>query len=494
MSRKNLQNIKLKNSILKTKPFFNQEGFVAGIPPFLRGPYSTMYIQKPWVTRHFSGFSTAEDSNYFYREQLKKGQTELSILFDNATNKGYDSDHKNVQEVIGKKGVAIDSVEDIKVLFYKIPLDKISVFIKTDINFLPILAFYIAAAEEQNINTSDLSLTIESNILKNSNLYSASIITDVFEYSSKNKLDFNYSISDYSSLETVNNPEKTLAFSLTEGLEFLRKAIEAGINIDDIAPKLSYSWSINMNHFAEIAKIRAARMLWAKMVKQFDAKNSESFILKSHCKTSDSSLTQQDPFNNITRVTTEAMAAIFGGTQSLHTNALDETFALPSEVSAQVAKDTQIYLQKETNITQTVDPWAGSYHLENLTEDLANKAWKLICKIEESGGISNFFENGTPKTETKNTNNDTKIGVNKYQLEKEDPLTFLEIDGKAVQDLQIKKLDKLKPIRNNLAVKESLNNISKAIKHQKGNLLELTIIAAKYRATLEEISNALLKE
>jgi len=489
MSRKNLQNIKLKNTVIKTKPSFNQEGFVAGIPPYLRGSNSTMYIQKPWKTQHFSGFSTAEDSNYFYREQIKKGQTELFILLDSATNKGYDSDNKNIDQNIGKEGVAIDSVEDIKTLFYKIPLHKTPVFIKTDKNFLPILAFYIVAAQEQNININDLSLTIENNILKNSNLYSPSIITDVFKYIKNNKLNLNYSISDYISLETDNNPEIAIAFSLTEGLEYLRKGIETGRNIDDIAPELSFSWSIGMNHFSEIAKIRAARMLWSKLIKQFDAKNPASFILKSHSKTSDSSLTKRDPFNNITRITTEAMAAIFGGTHSLHTNALDETFALPSELSAEIAKNTPIYLQKETNITQTVDPWAGSYHLEQLTEEIADKAWKIICEIEENGGITTVFENGIPKVKFKEINDkdNTVIGVNKYPLKKEDPLTFLEIDGTAVRDLQIEKLTKLKSTRNNLEVNKSLENISEAVKLQEEKLLELTITAAKNRATLEEI-------
>ncbi len=511
MSRKNLQNIKLKKNIIKTKPSFNQEGFVAGIAPYLRGPYSTMYIKKPWTIRQYAGFSTAEESNAFYKQNLAAGQKGLSIAFDLATHRGYDSDHKRVQGDVGKAGVAIDSVEDMKTLLNEIPLDKISVSMTINGAVLPVLAFYIVAAEEQGIGLDQLAGTIQNDLLKefmvrNTYIYppspSMKIIADIFKYTSDKMPKFNsISISGYHMQEAGATAEIELAYTLADGLEYIRKGIEIGINIDTFAPRLSFFWGIGMNHFTEIAKIRAARMLWAKIVKQFNPKNPKSLSLRSHCQTSGWSLTEQDPYNNITRTTIEAMAAVFGGTQSLHTNALDEAIALPSDFSARIARNTQIYLQTETNITKTVDPWAGSYQLEKLTEDIAYKAWELITEIEGVGGMTKAIEKGIPKMRIEkaaaikqakiDNEKDIIMGVNKHLLKEEEPISILEIDNKTVRNIQIKKLNKLKSNRDNIEVKKSLENLTTAAKSGEENLLELAVKAAKNRATLGEISNAL---
>jgi len=511
MSRKNLQNIKLKNTDLKIKPSFNQEGFAAGIAPNLRGPYATMYVRRPWTIRQYAGFSTAEESNAFYLKNLEAGQKGLSVAFDLATHRGYDSDHERVQGDVGKAGVAIDSVEDMKTLFNKIPLDKMSVSMTMNGAVLPILAFYIVAAEEQGVSLEQLSGTIQNDILKefmvrNTYIYppapSMKIIADIFKFTSSKMPKFNsISISGYHMQEAGATAEIELAYTLADGLEYIRKGIEAGMEIDVFAPRLSFFWAIGMNHFTEIAKLRAARMLWAKIVKQFNPKNPKSLALRTHCQTSGWSLTAQDPFNNVARTTIEAMAAAFGGTQSLHTNALDEAIALPTDFSARIARNTQIHLQQETYITKTVDPWAGSYHVEKLTEDLANKAWELISEVEKLGGMTKAIEKGIPKMRIEeaaaikqakiDSEKDVIVGVNKYQLKKEEPLQILEVDNEAVRNSQIKRLNQLKSTRNNTAVKTSLDALTEAAKSGKENLLDLAVKAAKNRATLGEISDAL---
>ncbi|MDN3619181.1 MULTISPECIES: methylmalonyl-CoA mutase [Polaribacter] len=511
MSRKNLQNIKLKNTDVNTKPSFNQEGFAAGIAPNLRGPYATMYVRRPWTIRQYAGFSTAEESNAFYLKNLEAGQKGLSVAFDLATHRGYDSDHERVQGDVGKAGVAIDSVEDMKILFDKIPLDKMSVSMTMNGAVLPILAFYIVAAEEQGVSLEQLSGTIQNDILKefmvrNTYIYppapSMKIIADIFKFTSSKMPKFNsISISGYHMQEAGATAEIELAYTLADGLEYIRKGIEAGMEIDAFAPRLSFFWAIGMDHFTEIAKLRAARMLWAKIVKQFNPKNSKSLALRTHCQTSGWSLTAQDPFNNIARTTIEAMAAAFGGTQSLHTNALDEAIALPTEFSARIARNTQIHLQLETYITKTIDPWAGSYHVEKLTEDLANKAWELISEVEELGGMTKAIEKGIPKMRIEeaaaikqakiDSEKDVIVGVNKYQLKKEDPLQILEVDNEAVRNSQIKRLNHLKNTRDSSAVKNSLDALTESAKSGEGNLLDLAVKAAKNRATLGEISDAL---
>ena len=511
MSRKELQHIKLKNSDKNTKPSFIQEGFVAGIAPNLRGPYATMYVRRPWTIRQYAGFSTAEESNSFYRRNLEAGQKGLSVAFDLATHRGYDSDHERVQGDVGKAGVAIDSVEDMKILFDQIPLDKMSVSMTMNGAVLPILAFYIVAAEEQGVSLDQLSGTIQNDILKefmvrNTYIYppapSMKIIADIFKFTSSKMPKFNsISISGYHMQEAGATAEIELAYTLADGLEYIRKGIEAGMEIDAFAPRLSFFWAIGMDHFTEIAKLRAARMLWAKIVKQFNPKNPKSLALRTHCQTSGWSLTAQDPFNNVARTTIEAMAAAFGGTQSLHTNALDEAIALPTDFSARIARNTQIYLQQETHITKTVDPWAGSYHVEKLTEDITNNAWKLICEIEELGGMTKAIEKGIPKMRIEeaaaikqakiDSERDVIVGVNKYQLKKEDLLHILEVDNEAVRSSQIKRLNHLKTTRNNTAVKTSLEALTEAAKSGKENLLDLAVKAAKNRATLGEISDAL---
>ena len=511
MTRKSFEHIKLKSAKIATPQSFKHEDFVAGIAPNLRGPYSTMYVRRPWTIRQYAGFSTAEESNAFYKRNLEAGQKGLSVAFDLATHRGYDSDHERVQGDVGKAGVAIDSVEDMKVLFDGIPLDKMSVSMTMNGAVLPILAFYIVAAQEQGISLENLTGTIQNDILKefmvrNTYIYppapSMKIIADIFKYTSDKMPKYNsISISGYHMQEAGATAEIELAYTLADGLEYIRKGIDAGMDIDSFAPRLSFFWAIGMDHFTEIAKLRAARMLWAKIVKKFNPKNQKSLALRTHCQTSGWSLTEQDPFNNVARTTIEAMAATFGGTQSLHTNALDEAIALPTDFSARIARNTQIYLQEETFITKTVDPWAGSYHVEELTENIANKAWKLIEEVEKLGGMTKAIEKGIPKMRIEeaaaikqakiDSGQDIIVGVNKYQLEKEDPLHFLEVDNEAVRNSQIERLNELKANRNNTAVKESLSAITKAAKSGKENLLDLAVTAAKNRATLGEISDAL---
>ena len=511
MTRKSFEHIKLKSAKIATPQSFKHEDFVAGIAPNLRGPYSTMYVRRPWTIRQYAGFSTAEESNAFYKRNLEAGQKGLSVAFDLATHRGYDSDHERVQGDVGKAGVAIDSVEDMKVLFNEIPLDKMSVSMTMNGAVLPILAFYIVAAQEQGVSLENLTGTIQNDILKefmvrNTYIYppapSMKIIADIFKYTSDKMPKYNsISISGYHMQEAGATAEIELAYTLADGLEYIRKGIDAGMDIDSFAPRLSFFWAIGMDHFTEIAKLRAARMLWAKIVKKFNPKNQKSLALRTHCQTSGWSLTEQDPFNNVARTTIEAMAAIFGGTQSLHTNALDEAIALPTDFSARIARNTQIFLQEETYITKTVDPWAGSYHVEELTENIANKAWKLIEEVEKLGGMTKAIEKGIPKMRIEeaaaikqakiDSGQDIIVGVNKYQLEKEDPLHFLEVDNEAVRNSQIERLNELKANRNNTAVKESLSAITKAAQSGKENLLDLAVTAAKNRATLGEISDAL---
>ncbi len=521
MSRKNVQDIALEFGKETTEKSYQHEGFGAGIPPYLRGPYPTMYVERPWTIRQYAGFSTAEESNAFYRRNLKAGQKGLSVAFDLATHRGYDSDHERVQGDVGKAGVAIDSVEDMKVLFNQIPLDKMSVSMTMNGAVLPVLAFYIVAAEEQGVSPEQLSGTIQNDILKefmvrNTYIYpptpSMKIIADIFEYTSKNMPKFNsISISGYHMQEAGATSEIELAYTLADGLEYIKKGLKSGMDIDTFAPRLSFFWGIGMNHFQEIAKLRAARMLWAKIVQQFNPKNQKSLALRAHCQTSGWSLTEQDPFNNVARTTIEAMAAVFGGTQSLHTNALDEAIALPTDFSARIARNTQIYLQEETGIAKTVDPWAGSYHLERLTEEIAHKAWKLIQEVETLGGMTKAIEKGIPKMRIEeaaakkqakiDSGKDVIVGVNKYQLKEEDPLHILEVDNEAVRKSQIERLHILKRNRDSEKVKKSLVALTEAAKfnlnskntdlHQHNNLLDLAIIAARERATLGEISDAL---
>ena len=521
MARKTLQNLSLNLQKKGHNKSFDHEDFGAGIAPNLRGPYSTMYVRRPWTIRQYAGFSTAEESNSFYRRNLAAGQKGLSVAFDLATHRGYDSDHERVEGDVGKAGVAIDSVEDMKILFEGIPLDKMSVSMTMNGAVLPILAFYIVAAQEQGVHEIDLSGTIQNDILKefmvrNTYIYpptpSMKIIADIFEYTSEKMPKFNsISISGYHMQEAGATPEIELAYTLANGLEYIKKGIETGMKIDSFAPRLSFFWAIGMNHFTEIAKMRAARMLWAKLVKEFHPKNPKSLTLRTHSQTSGWSLTEQDPFNNVARTTIEAMAAVFGGTQSLHTNALDEAIALPTDFSARIARNTQIYLQQETHITKTVDPWAGSYHLEQLTEDIANKAWNLIQEVEELGGMTKAIEKGIPKMRIEeaaakkqakiDSGQDIIVGVNKFQLKEEDPLQILNVDNEAVRKSQIKRLSILKKNRDSKKVKEILSEITKNAKlHlqsnnpesiKKKNLLHLAVKAAKERATLGEISDAL---
>lgn len=511
MSRKSVAHLEIKNSDSKAKSDFYHEGFVAGIAPNLRGPYSTMYVRRPWTIRQYAGFSTAEESNAFYRRNLAAGQKGLSVAFDLATHRGYDSDHERVQGDVGKAGVAIDSVEDMKVLFDGIPLDKMSVSMTMNGAVLPIMAFYILAAEEQGVDPNLLSGTIQNDILKefmvrNTYIYpptpSMKIIADIFEYTSKNMPKFNsISISGYHMQEAGATPEIELAYTLADGLEYIRTGLKAGMDIDAFAPRLSFFWAIGMDHFKEIAKMRAARMLWAKIVSQFNPKNPKSLALRTHSQTSGWSLTEQDPFNNVARTTIEAMAAAFGGTQSLHTNALDEAIALPTDFSARIARNTQIYLQEETHITKTVDPWAGSYYVEQLTEEIAHKAWELLQEVEELGGMTKAIEKGIPKMRIEeaaaikqakiDSNQDVIVGVNKYTLDEEDPLHILEVDNEAVRNSQIERLEALKKDRNTSEVTEALKNLTACAKTGDGNLLALAVDAARKRATLGEISDAL---
>ncbi len=484
--------------------------YAAGLPPFLRGPYSTMYVMQPWTIRQYAGFSTAEESNAFYRRNLAAGQKGLSVAFDLATHRGYDSDHERVLGDVGKAGVAIDSILDMKVLFDGIPLDKMSVSMTMNGAVLPVLAFYIVAAEEQGVSMDQLSGTIQNDILKefmvrNTYIYpplpSMRIIADIFGFTSRKMPKFNsISISGYHMQEAGATADIELAYTLADGLEYLRKGVEAGLDIDAFAPRLSFFFGVGMNHFMEIAKLRAARLLWAKIVKQFKPQNPKSLALRTHCQTSGWSLTEQDPFNNVTRTCVEALAAALGHTQSLHTNALDEAIALPTDFSARIARNTQIYLQEETNICKAVDPWAGSYYVEHLTHTLAQKAWKLIQEVEALGGMAKAIETGIPKMRIEeaaarkqariDSGKETIVGVNKYRLDKEEPIETLEVDNTAVRESQIKRLEQLRRERNPEEVKKALQAITDACRSGEGNLLELSVDAARKRASLGEISLA----
>jgi len=486
-------------------------GFGAGFSPNLRGPYATMYVRRPWTIRQYAGFSTAEESNAFYRRNLAAGQKGLSVAFDLATHRGYDSDHERVVGDVGKAGVAIDSVEDMKVLFDQIPLDEMSVSMTMNGAVLPIMAFYIVAAEEQGVKPELLSGTIQNDILKefmvrNTYIYpptpSMKIIADIFEYTSKKMPKFNsISISGYHMQEAGATADIELAYTLADGLEYIRTGLATGMKIDEFAPRLSFFWAIGMNHFMEIAKMRAGRMIWAKLLKQFSPKDEKSLALRTHCQTSGWSLTEQDPFNNVARTCIEAAAAAFGGTQSLHTNALDEAIALPTDFSARIARNTQIFLQEETKITKTVDPWAGSFYVESLTAEIAQKAWALIEEVEELGGMTKAIEAGIPKLRIEeaaarkqariDSSQDIIVGVNKYRLDKEDPLHILDVDNQMVRKQQIEQLEKIKSSRDNEKVKQTLDKLIATAKTGEGNLLEIAVEAARYRATLGEISDAM---
>lgn len=487
--------------------------FAAGIAPFLRGPYSSMYVQKPWTIRQYAGFSTAEESNAFYRRNLAAGQKGLSVAFDLATHRGYDSDHERVVGDVGKAGVAIDSILDMKILFDQIPLDEMSVSMTMNGAVLPILSFYIVAAEEQGVSMDKLSGTIQNDILKefmvrNTYVYppeaSMRIIADIFEFTSQNMPKFNsISISGYHMQEAGATADIELAYTLADGLEYIRTGIKAGLAIDDFAPRLSFFWAIGMNHFMEIAKMRAARMLWAKLVKQFDPQKEKSMALRTHCQTSGWSLTEQDPFNNVTRTCVEALAAAMGHTQSLHTNALDEAIALPTDFSARIARNTQIILQQETDICRTVDPWGGSYYVEYLTEQLARKAWALIEEVEQLGGMAKAIETGVPKMRIEeaaarkqariDSGKDVIVGVNNYITDEPSNIEILDVDNAKVRIQQIDRLQQLKANRDEAKVQEALDAITEAARSGEGNLLALGIAAARLRATLGEISFAMEK-
>lgn len=550
--RKNIQHIKLKteNPKLETrnpesfltaegielKPSYSEAdienlehiGFGAGFAPNLRGPYATMYVRRPWTIRQYAGFSTAEESNAFYRRNLAAGQKGLSVAFDLATHRGYDSDHERVVGDVGKAGVAIDSVEDMKVLFDQIPLDEMSVSMTMNGAVLPIMAFYIVAAEEQGVTADKLSGTIQNDILKefmvrNTYIYpptpSMKIIADIFEYTSRKMPKFNsISISGYHMQEAGATADIELAYTLADGLEYIRTGLATGMKIDEFAPRLSFFWAIGMNHFMEIAKLRAGRMLWAKLLKQFNPKDEKSLALRTHCQTSGWSLTEQDPFNNVARTAIEAAAAAFGGTQSLHTNALDEAIALPTDFSARIARNTQIFLQEETKITKTVDPWAGSYYVESLTAEITEKAWALIEEVEALGGMTKAIEAGIPKLRIEeaaarkqariDSSQDIIVGVNKYRLDKEDPLHILDVDNQMVRKQQIEQLQQIKATRDDAKVKASLAKLTDCARASTenttdsrlrgndnsgndNNLLSLAVEAARNRATLGEISDAL---
>ncbi len=503
---------------IPVKPVYTKEdlegmehlNYAAGVAPFLRGPYSSMYVMQPWTIRQYAGFSTAEESNAFYRRNLAAGQKGLSVAFDLATHRGYDSDHPRVIGDVGKAGVAIDSILDMKILFDQIPLDKMSVSMTMNGAVLPVLAFYIVTGLEQGATLEQLSGTIQNDILKefmvrNTYIYppgfSMKIIADIFEFTSQKMPKFNsISISGYHMQEAGATADIEMAYTLADGLEYLRAGINAGMDIDAFAPRLSFFWAIGMNHFMEIAKMRAARMIWAKLVKQFNPKNPKSMALRTHSQTSGWSLTEQDPFNNVGRTAIEAMAATLGHTQSLHTNALDEAIALPTDFSARIARNTQIYLQQETEICRSVDPWAGSYYVETLTHELAQKAWALIEEVEKLGGMAKAIETGVPKMRIEeaaarsqgkiDSGTQTIVGINKYRLEKEDPIDILDIDNTAVRLSQIERLKMLRANRNEAEVQASLAAITKCAETGKGNLLELAIDAAQKRASLGEISDA----
>jgi methylmalonyl-CoA mutase len=537
MKRKDLQHIKLESTALKIKhenaladSFLTAEGielkptyseqdieklihldFGAGFAPNLRGPYATMYVRRPWTVRQYAGFSTAEESNAFYRRNLAAGQKGLSIAFDLPTHRGYDSDHERVVGDVGKAGVAIDTVEDMKVLFDQIPLDEMSVSMTMNGAVLPIMAFYIVAAEEQGVQPELLSGTIQNDILKefmvrNTYIYppepSMKIIADIFKFTSKKMPKFNsISISGYHMQEAGATADIELAYTLADGLEYIRTGLATGMKIDEFAPRLSFFWAIGMNHFMEIAKMRAGRMIWAKLVKQFEPKDDKSLALRTHCQTSGWSLTEQDPFNNVARTCIEAAAAAFGGTQSLHTNALDEAIALPTDFSARIARNTQLYLQEETKITKTVDPWAGSYYVESLTNEIAENAWKLIEEVEELGGMTKAIESGIPKLRIEeaaarkqariDSGQDIIVGVNQYRLAKEDPLQILDVDNQMVRKQQLEQLDQIKTTRDTQKVQNSLKKLTLCAQTGEGNLLEIAVEAARNRTTLGEISDAL---
>ncbi len=487
--------------------------YAAGIAPFLRGPYSTMYVMRPWTIRQYAGFSTAEESNAFYRRNIAAGQKGLSVAFDLATHRGYDADHERVLGDVGKAGVSICSVEDMKVLFNQIPLNKMSVSMTMNGAVMPILAFYIVAALEQGAKYEELQGTIQNDILKefmvrNTYIYppehSMRILADIFEFTSQNMPKFNsISISGYHMQEAGATSDIEMAYTLADGWDYLRTGVKAGLDIDAFAPRLSFFWCSGMNHFMEIAKMRAARMIWAKIVSTFNPKNPKSLALRTHTQTSGWSLTEQDPFNNVARTCIEAMGAALGHTQSLHTNALDEAIALPTDFSARIARNTQIYIQEETNVCRVVDPWAGSYYVETLTNELAHRAWKHIQEVEELGGMAKAIETGIPKMRIEeaaarkqariDSGTESIIGVNKYRLEKEDPIETLEVDNTVVREAQIKRLQELRANRNNEEVQSILEAITECAKTGKGNLLALSIEAAKKRATLGEISYAMEK-
>ncbi|OOG76780.1 methylmalonyl-CoA mutase [Algoriphagus sp. A40] len=487
--------------------------FSAGIPPFLRGPYSTMYIQRAWTIRQYAGFSTAEESNAFYRKNLAGGQKGLSVAFDLATHRGYDSDHPRVQGDVGKAGVAIDTVEDMKILFDQIPLDQMSVSMTMNGAVIPILAFFIVAAEEQGVKPEQLSGTIQNDILKefmvrNTYIYppqpSMRLIADIFEFTSKQMPKFNsISISGYHMQEAGATADLELAYTLADGLEYLRTGIKAGLDIDDFAPRISFFWAIGMNYFMEIAKMRAGRLLWSKIVKQFNPKDPKSLALRTHCQTSGWSLTEQDPFNNVTRTAIEALAAAMGHTQSLHTNSLDEAIALPTDFSARIARNTQLVLQEETGITAVVDPWGGSYYVEYLTDQLAQRAWSLIEEVEGLGGMAKAIETGLPKLRIEeaaakkqariDSGRDVIVGVNRYQVEEENQFEVRDVDNQAVRNSQIARLNAVKSSRDQTEVDNSLKAITQAAQSGQGNLLALAVDAARKRATLGEISEAMEK-
>ncbi len=497
-------------------PHFNPQRpeiarFVAGIAPFLRGPYSSMYVSQPWTIRQYAGFSTAEASNAFYRQNLAAGQKGLSVAFDLATHRGYDSDHERVQGDVGKAGVAIDSVEDMKILFDQIPLDQMSVSMTMNGAVIPVMAFYIVAAQEQGVSAAQLSGTIQNDILKefmvrNTYIYppepSMRIIADIFAYTAANMPKFNsISISGYHLQEAGATADLELAYTLADGLEYLRAGLKVGLAIDDFAPRLSFFWGIGMNHFMEIAKMRAARLLWAKIVKQFDPKKEKSMALRAHCQTSGWSLTEQDPYNNIARTTIEAMSAIFGGTQSLHTNALDEAIALPTEYSAKIARDTQLFLQREADMTHAIDPFGGAYYVEYLTEQLAERAWTLIEEIEALGGMTRAIEQGLPKLRIEeaaakkqariDNGEDQIIGLNIFRTETSPDLDIRDIDNAAVRESQIQRLQHIKATRNTAAVQVALDELRRVAQTGEGNLLAAAIVCAQHRATLGEISDAM---
>jgi methylmalonyl-CoA mutase len=487
--------------------------YAAGLPPYLRGPYSTMYVMQPWTVRQYAGFSTAEESNAFYRRNLAGGQKGLSVAFDLATHRGYDSDHPRVTGDVGKAGVAIDSVEDMKILFDGVPLDKMSVSMTMNGAVLPIMAFYIVAAAEQGVGPEKLSGTIQNDILKefmvrNTYIYppapSMRIIGDIFRYCSERMPRFNcISISGYHMQEAGATADLELAYTLADGLEYLRTGIAAGLDIDRFAPRLSFFWAVGMNFFMEIAKMRAARVLWARLVKRFDPKNPKSMVLRTHSQTSGWSLAAQDPFNNVTRTAVEALAAAMGHTQSLHTNALDEAIALPTDFSARIARNTQIYLQEETGITRVVDPWGGSYYVESLTHELMQRAWALIEEVEELGGMTKAIESGLPKMRIEeaaarrqariDSGKETIVGVNKYRRAEDRAIDVLEVDNVEVRRKQLVRLEELKRTRDARAVQASLEALTRCAETGEGNLLDLSVAAARSRATLGEISEALEK-